>query len=165
MAIIKPEIIELLQYRINQEEISSRLYKAMSRWLDMKGYVGAAKLWCKYSDEELTHVKCVEEYLQNLNILPETRTIDEQPKKFKGLPNIVALSYKHEVEILEQCTNLYNKALEAGDKMTATLAHKFVEEQNDELGKLQLWLDMFELYGDSGASLMMIDEKMGENAG
>lgn len=162
MAIIKPEIIELLQYRINQEEISSRLYKAMSRWLEMKGFVGAAKLWGKYSEEELDHVKWVDEYLQNLAILPETRKIEEQPKTFKGLPNIVALSYKHEVEILNQCTELYNKALEVGDKMTATLAHKFVEEQNDELGKLQLWIDMFDLYGDTGASLLMIDKEMGK---
>ena len=163
--VIDNSVIELLQYRIQQEEISSRLYESMSRWLDFKGFVGASKLWKKYSTEELTHVGWVTEYLQNLNILPETRTIEQPQMTFKSLPNVVALSMKHEVEILAQCSELMNKCKEIGDNLTFTLAHKFVAEQNEEIGKLQTLLDLFELFGDTGTSLMMIDDKMGAYAG
>lgn len=163
--VIDTQIIELLQYRIQQEEISSRLYESMSRWLDFKGFSGASKLWKKYSTEELTHVGWVTEYLQNLNILPETRAIEQPQMTFKSLPNIVALSMKHEVEILAQCSELMNKCKEIGDNQTLTLAHKFVAEQNEEIGKLTFWIDQLNLFGDTGASLMMIDEKMGSYAG
>lgn len=165
MVIIDKSIIELLQYRIQQEEISSRMYEAMSRWLDFKGFTGAAKLWKKYSTEELTHAGWATVYLQDLNILPETRVIEQPQMTFKSLPNIVALSMKHEVEILEQCSELMNKCQEIGDNLTFTLAHKFVAEQSEEIGKLQLWIDQLEQFGDTGASLMMIDEKMGAYAG
>ena len=50
--IIPEKIVTLLNYRINQEELSSRLYLAMSEWLEIAGFLGASKLWGSYSDEE-----------------------------------------------------------------------------------------------------------------
>jgi len=48
-------IVKLLHYRVEQEEYSARLYMSMSTWLDDKGFVGAAKLFKQYSDEEIFH--------------------------------------------------------------------------------------------------------------
>ena len=39
------EVEKLLNYRIEQEEQSSRIYLAMSMWLTNTGYLGAGKLW------------------------------------------------------------------------------------------------------------------------
>ena len=44
------KLLKLLNYRINQEEYSSRIYYAMSVWLDNAGYTSAAQLWKAYSD-------------------------------------------------------------------------------------------------------------------
>ena len=66
--IISEKIIQLLNYRIQQEEFSSRLYLAMSVWLDFKGYFGASKLWKKYSEEEKAHSEWAYKYLLELNI-------------------------------------------------------------------------------------------------
>jgi len=52
MEIITDKLVKLLQYRIEQEEYSVRLYKAMSICLSYKGYKGAAALFEKYSVEE-----------------------------------------------------------------------------------------------------------------
>ena len=43
-------MVKLLNYRVEQEEFSARIYLAMSTWLDDKGFVGAAKLFKQYSD-------------------------------------------------------------------------------------------------------------------
>ena len=42
-------IVKLLNYRVEQEEYSSRLYLAMSTWLNDKGFAGGAKLFKQYS--------------------------------------------------------------------------------------------------------------------
>ena len=63
---ISENLIKILNYRIVQEEFSSRLYKAMAIWLDFKGFNGAAKLWNTYSEEELKHANWAYEYLLDI---------------------------------------------------------------------------------------------------
>lgn len=161
MAVISNTIIDLLDLRIKNEEQSARLYKSMSLWLNLNGYMGAAKLWCRYSEEESVHVKWAIDYLLSLNVLP---TIPEQPKPlktFKGLPSIVALSYQHELQITEECKELAKQALKEGDAMTLSLAQKYLAEQVEELDKMQAWLDKLEAFGDSKESLFLLDQEMG----
>jgi len=164
MAIIPQQISDLLQYRIQQEEQSARIYKAMSVWLNLHGYTGASKLWQKYSDEERVHVEWAYNYLLDLNILPITPAQQSPQVSFRGLPQIIALSYQHEVEITEQCQSLAKAAFNAGDMMTFDLAQKYVKEQVEELAKTQLWIDKLESFGDSNIVLLEIDEQMGELA-
>ena len=42
--LVSKKTISLLQYRIKEEEQSSRLYLSMSLWLENEGYVNSAKL-------------------------------------------------------------------------------------------------------------------------
>ena len=51
------ECIDILNYRIEQEEQSSRLYQSMSLWLNDNGFMGAAKAWLKDSEGEMEHAQ------------------------------------------------------------------------------------------------------------
>jgi hypothetical protein len=42
---IDDSCISFLNYRVQQEEYSSRIYLAMSMWLNNNGYLNAAKTW------------------------------------------------------------------------------------------------------------------------
>lgn len=163
MALIKESIIELLQYRINQECQSSRIYKAMSLWLDLHGYINSAKLWQKYSDEELVHSEFAVQYLLDLNILPIT-PLQTQPKiEFKGLFQIIALSYEHELEVTNQCNELAKSCLKESDMMTFGLAQKYVAEQVEEIAKTQLLIDMLDSFGDDKVALKLLDNWIKDN--
>lgn len=163
MAIISDKIIGLLNYRIEQEEFSSRLYLAMSVWLGWMGYAGAEKLWAKYSDEEMVHSKFAYNYLLDLNIKPTVPAIKEPQQEFKNLPQIIALSYKHEVDITNQCNALANAALAEADMMTFQLAQQYVKEQVEELSKTQFLLDQLEIFGDDKIALRLLDTYISEN--
>lgn len=165
MAVISNKVIELMNFRIQQEELSVRIYLAMSLWLDYHGYIGAAKLWKKYSEEEKVHVGWAYSYMMDLNILPTVPTLEMQPKEFKGLPQIIALSYKHEVEVTSQCIELARQAEEDGDFMTLELAQRYLKEQTEELQKTQLWLDKLNSFGDDKVALRLMDDDMGDYAG
>jgi len=162
MALIESKIEGLLQYRIVQEEQSSRLYKSMSVWLEFNGYLGASKLYQKYSDEELKHADWTYKYLMALNIKPVVPSQQLPQGDFKGLSQIIALSYQHEVDITEQCKELTRLAQVESDFLTHQLGLKYITEQVEELGKIQTLLDMLESFGTDKIALRLLDERMGE---
>lgn len=162
MALITQKIIDLLNKRIKNEEQSSRIYKAMSVWLDLNGYVGASKVWNDYSVEELDHANWARQYLLDLNIKPITPAQEHPINEFKGLPQIIALSYKHEVDITNECKELAKACLEEQDLLTFGLAQKYLDEQVNELAKTQLLVDKLEAFGDSQIALRLLDNELGE---
>lgn len=154
--------VELLNYRIQQEELSSRLYLQMANELEYKGYFGAAKLWRKYSEEENLHAKKVYEFLLDCDYQPEVPKL-ESPKKFNNnFIEIIKASYIHEQEVTRQCSELYKEALKEGDILTLQLAQWFVTEQVEELNKTKYWLDRIEAFGTSPESLRLLDSEMAD---
>ena len=160
MAIISNKMIDLLNYRIEQEELSSRVYLAMHLWLSYSGYSGAAKLWKKYSEEELIHAGWAYKYLLDLNIKPDTPALKQPQIDFKSLPQIIALSYQHEVDVTNQCNELANTTMKDNDQMTFQLAQIYVNEQVNELQKTQFWIDQLNIFGDDKVALNLLDAKM-----
>jgi ferritin len=98
--LIDDSCISFLNYRVQQEDQSSRIYLAMSLWLDNAGYVNAAKLWKKYSDEERGHADIAREYLLNMGVQPATASLEQPSETFGGLPDIIRQSFDHEKSLI-----------------------------------------------------------------
>lgn len=160
MAVIHDELITLLNYRIEQEELSSRIYLAMSIWADVNGYAGAAKVWKGYSQEELNHAQWAYSYLVDLDILPTVPPLKQPISEFKSLPDIIIASYKHELEITSQCQDFAQKALALGDHMTLELAQRYLKEQVEELAKTNYWVDRLKAFGTDKIALRLLDDEM-----
>ena len=154
---LQSSILEQVNYRISQEEISSRLYYAISIFLNYKGYSGAAKLFEKYSNEELVHAQWSYDYLLSLNILPDVRpiTTPTQGSEFKDLSNIIELTLKHENEITIQCNKFAKMCSDSGDLITFSLAQKYCKEQIEEMDKANYWVDRLNLFGNSPVAMRM----------
>ena len=165
---INDTITTLLNYRISEEEKSSRLYKAMAIKLELAGLAGAAKLWYKYSDEEATHAKWAYDYLLSLNVQPEIPELPTPEYDYQGLEKVIIDSLAHEEKITEQCNGLTKASFDNNDFMTYELGLKYITEQREELEKLLYWKDQIELYGENGkfcpSVLKMIDNEMGSKA-
>ena len=159
---LSDKILKLLDYRIEQEEFSSRLYKSMAIWLDFNGYSGASKLWAKYAGEEMSHAGWVYSYLSDLNIKACVPSLEKPDEDFAGLVDIINKSYEHEVAITNQCQELAKAAMEEGDFLTYGLAQRFVNEQVEEIRKTTYWQDRCEAFGDSKEALRLLDNEMGE---
>lgn len=153
--------VDALNYRIKMEEESSRLYLAMSIWLNKNGYMGAASLWKKYSDEEREHANWAYDYLLSLDVQPMVPELSEQECEFSGLPDIIRKSLEHEVDITKQCNDLAKLSMELNDFMLLELSLKYLKEQNEELGKVTGWVDELEAFGEDPIALRLLDNKMG----
>ncbi len=156
------KLVKLLNYRINQEEYSSRLYHAMSIWLDNNGYLGAAKTWKAYSNEELTHAGKVYEFLLSFGIMPEIQTIQSVDTDFKGLSEIIKASYDHEYEISRQCEELATTGQTEKNLMVFDLGMWLVREQIEELDRQQTLMDKLKAFGTDPVSLRLFDKELGE---
>jgi len=154
-------VIDALNYRIENEENSSRLYHAMSMWLNDNGYIGASKAWQKDSDDEMGHAMWAKEYLLDMGIQPKIPALKEPTQSFTGLPDIIRQSYKHEIDVTNQCNTLANTALKSGDNLLYQLANKFLQEQQEELGKVQTLLDKLEAFGEDKIAMRLLDNELG----
>lgn len=159
--VINNNIINLLNLRIKNEEQSSRIYRAMSSWLNLSGFIGASKLWNKYAQEELVHAQWATDYLLELNILPVTPYQEEPTLSFKGLPQIIAKSLQHELKITEECQQLASECLKNNDWLTLNLAQRYCKEQVEEISKMQTWVDKLNAFGDDKIALRLLDTEMG----
>lgn len=159
---ISDKLKSLLNYRIEQEELSSRIYLAMSMWLTDNGYLGAGKLWRKYSEEEAAHAEKARDMLLSFGIQPDTPQLTKPEQTFKGLPEIIHKSYEHEMDITRQCQDLTKAGMLEGNFMVMELGLWYSKEQVEELGKLQDFIDRLEAFGEDKMALRFLDNEMAE---
>ena len=146
--LLKPEIVTLLNFRIQQEELSSRIYNQMSLWLENKGLSNLAKVYKNYSEEELTHAGWASEFLLNFGVTPELMTLPSPYIEYEDLKAILEITLDHELTITKQCEELAEKALTLKNAGLRALAEKYCTEQIDEVGKAIDMLDHFALTTD-----------------
>lgn len=158
---ITKDYIELLNFRIAQEEISSRLYEAMSLWLNNNGYTGAAKAWKKDSEDEMKHAQWAKDFLLDMGITPMLPALPEPPHVFKGLPDVIRQSYSHEIKITQQCNDLGEWAIKNGNHLLYQLAVKYMQEQQEEMGKAQTLVDKLNAFGEDKIAMKLLDSELG----
>ncbi|TYC10586.1 ferritin [Bizionia gelidisalsuginis] len=157
-------MIKLLNYRVEQEEFSSRLYLAMSTWLDDKGFAGASKLFKQYSDEETIHATKAKNMLSANGIRPITPALKQPKQDFLSLADVIIAAMEHEKEITRQCYALTKMAHIEENYMVVELGLWYSKEQAEELNKVQYLLDRLEAFGEEPSMLRELDEEMGELA-
>jgi ferritin len=154
------ECIDILNYRIEQEEYSSRLYHIMSLWLNNNGYFGAAKVWQTDSDGEMVHAGWAKEFLLDMGVTPKIPALKEPPQTFTGLPDVIKQSYAHEIMVTQQCNELALHAMKYGNHLLYQLAMKFLTEQQEELGKVQNLVDQLEAFGEDKIAMRLFDHEL-----
>jgi len=157
--LLDQKVIETLNYRIQQEEDSARLYEQISLWLNNKGMINLSKLYKKYADEENSHAGWSKSYLLDHRITPELRILKKVGTEFIDVKQILDLTLSHELDVTRQVTELAELALEEGNHVLYSLATKYCAEQQEEHGKATTNLDIFALTLD----LLVFDNYIGEN--
>jgi ferritin len=158
--LLSEHCMKYLNYRIQQEEYSARIYLAMSMWLSDNGYLNGAKLWKKYSDEEMLHANDAREYLLAMGVQPITPKLDAPPQTFSGLPDIIQKSYEHEIEVTTQIKELSSEALKKSDHMLYQLGLNYLKEQVEEHGKMQDLMDQLDAFGTDKIAMRLFDHEL-----
>lgn len=136
-----PEINEILNLQIANELISSQLYRAISCWLNDKGWVEAAKYFFKSADEELEHMRKIYQYLFDKNCKAKVPATKEIIEDYIDIKDILEKSLEHEIGVTLNWENISNLAKEKNDNSTYLFAQWFLEEQKSEEDKFRYLLN------------------------
>lgn len=156
--LLDKKIVDTLEYRIQQEEFSSRLYEQMHLWLDDNGYLNTAALYKIYSDEEMKHAGWSKSYLLDYGYTPKLRKLDSPDIELNSLQDVFEATLEHELEITKQCEDLASQALKEGNHVLYALASKYCAEQQEEIGKAVTNLDILALSND----MLIVDHYIGD---
>lgn len=158
--LIDESCISYLNYRIQQEEYSGRVYLSMSMWLTNNGYLNAGKIWKKYAQEENKHADMAREYLLNMGVQPATPPLEQPTENYAGFPDIIRRTHQHEIDVTMQIKDLADHALKDGSHMLYELALQYMKEQNEEMGKTQDLVDQLEAFGEDKVALRLFDHDL-----
>lgn len=157
---LKESVVALWNLRIAEEEQSSRLYLAMSLYLEDIGYSGAAKLWKKFSQEELGHAEWVRKHLLSFGILPQTAAIPAPKSNFESLAGVITETYAHEEKVTMACQALAAECIRTMDMLSLPLALRFTAEQVEEMEKVTTLTDKLTVYGNSQVTMQLFDREL-----
>ena len=157
---LSDNIEKILNTQIANEMNSSALYRAMGNCLEYNGWVGAAKLWKKYSIEETGHAEKIINYMQDRDCMPIIPATTLPQQKFEGIEDIVAKSDEHEILVTSRWKKIASEAMKAAVLMSFELAQWFVNEQIEEEAKMIYWLDRIEMYKKTNKPLSDLDKEM-----
>lgn len=160
--LISNEVILALQTRIQNEELSSRLYEQMSLWLNNEGYLNLAKLYTKFSTEEMSHAKWAKDYLLSFGVMPVLPDLDAPVNKFTNVLEIITKTVNHETMITEQCRELGKQGLSSGDLNLFELASQYNKEQIEEMDKVITLQDLLNTFGSDRTALLILDTHLDE---
>ena len=159
MLFINQEVIDILQYRIQQEQYASKVYEQMSLFLQNESYLNMAKVWSKFSKEELEHAELAKNYLLSFNVMPELMSVEEPMNDFKDAKDVIQKTFDLEVKTTNQVKELSDKAMELKDWSLFNLAQEYTEIQIHEMNEVYDLVDIAKLTNDN----LILDKYIGEN--
>lgn len=159
MKFINQEVIDILQYRIQQEQYASKVYEQMSLFLQNESYLNMAKVWSKFSKEELEHAELAKNYLLSFNVMPELMSVEEPMNDFKDAKDVIQKTFDLEVKTTNQVKELSDKAMELKDWSLFNLAQEYTEIQIHEMNEVYDLVDIAKLTNDN----LILDKYIGEN--
>ena len=154
-------MIEKLNEQINIEFYSSNLYLQMSAWCETKGFEGSAKFLRLHAEEEMEHMMRVFTYIGEAGALAVLGTIDAPPTEFESLQAIFSMALHHERGVTQAINDRAALAFEEKDFSTFNFLQWFIAEQHEEEGLFNGINDKFEIIGDDGHALFLVDREIG----
>lgn len=159
---ITPEVEALLNKQIVMEGKSSAAYLSMASWCDTQGFDVSAEFLYKHSEEERKHMLKLFRYVNAAGghaLQPEIAGIKHA---FKTLREVFETVLLHELEVTKSINDIVDKCFQIKDFATFNFLQWYVMEQREEETLARRAVEIFDLIGEEGVGLWMIDQEVGK---
>lgn len=156
------ETEELLNKQIMMEGKSSAAYLSMASWCETKGYTTSAEFLYTHSDEERMHMLKLIRYVNEAGghaLQPEIQGIKHT---FNSLREVFDQVLKHELEVTKSINTIVDHCFLIKDFATFNFLQWYVTEQREEETLARRAVELFDLIGEEGVGLWMIDQEIGK---
>jgi ferritin len=159
---ITKEIESLLNKQIVMEGKSSAAYLSMASWCDTQGYEISADFLYKHSEEERLHMLKLFHYINAAGGHALQPEITGMKHAFKGLREVFEHVLNHEIEVTLSINSLVDACFKIKDFATFNFLQWYVTEQREEETLARRAVEIFDLIGEEGVGLWMIDQEIGK---
>jgi ferritin len=152
---------QLLNQQIAMEAKASAGYLAMASWCAVKGYKYAAEFLYAQSAEERAHMFKLVHYINDAGghaLHPEITDIQHG---FQSLREVFELAFMRELGVTQAIHKLVEHCWSHKDLATFTFLQWFVAEQIEEEATCRKILDLFDVIGEAGVGLYLIEKEIG----
>jgi len=155
------KLYEAMNAQMMLEFSSANLYKSMSSWCRSKGFSGSAKFLNNHANEEMAHMEKLFNYINETGSHAIIGAIDAPTSEFSSLREVFERTYKHELFITQQIFGLADLSLETKDFSTFSFLQWYTAEQHEEEALFKGIIEKFDIIGEEGRGLFMIDREIG----
>jgi ferritin len=156
------ETEQLLNKQIVMEGKSSAAYLSMASWCETKGYDTSAQFLYNHSEEERMHMLKLFHYVNAAGAHALQPEISEMKHSFKSLREVFDEVLKHELEVTKSINNIVDHCFQIKDFATFNFLQWYVTEQREEETMARRAVEIFDLIGEDGVGLWMIDQEIGK---
>jgi ferritin len=157
---LQAEIEKALNEQVKLEATSSANYLAMASWCDIQGFENSANFFYKQSDEERTHMLKIFKYINDMGGHALTPAIEAPVQDYDSLRAVFEAALKNEIEVTQSIRKIVDLCREHHDYATEMLMQWFVREQIEEEYIARRCLELFDIIGEEGLGLFMIDQQI-----
>ena len=157
---ISNKIQDALNAQINAEFWSAYLYLSMAMNFEAQGRSGIANWFRIQFKEEQAHAEAFINYLNQRGGRVTLKAIDAVPTDWATPLDAFKATLEHEKKVTSLINNLFSLAEEEKDYATRDRLAWFVTEQVEEEDNARQLIDKFQLVGDNGMGLYMLDQEL-----
>jgi len=159
---ITAETEKLLNNQIVMEGKSSAAYLSMASWCETQGFETSAAFLYKHSDEERMHMLKLFHYVNTAGGHALQPEISKLKHSFKSLREVFENVLEHELAVTKSINNLVDHCFKIKDFATFNFLQWYVTEQREEETIARRAVEVFNLIGEEGVGLWMIDQEIGK---
>lgn len=162
MTIMATKPRDLCNEQIVNELHASHVYLSMAAYFNHQGLHGCASFMKAQSDEEREHAMRFYDHLVGRDARVEIGEVGGTPTTWDHPKDVFEDALEHEKKVTGQIEAIYEAAEGAGDRPLMNMLNWFVDEQVEEERTFRRILELFDLIEDDEASILEIDERLGD---
>jgi ferritin len=152
----------LLNKQIIMEGKSSAAYLSMASWCETKGYETSSNFLYNHSEEERLHMLKLIHYVNTAGGQGFQPEITKIKHTFKSLREVFETVLLHEIEVTKSINSIVDHCFTIKDFATFNFLQWYVMEQREEETLARRAVELFDLIGEDGVGLWMIDQEIGK---
>lgn len=157
---LSEEIEKILNDQIRQEAKASANYLAMASWCDQHGFAHSCDFFYKQSGEEREHMLKIFKYVNDVGGKAISPEISDIPHNFNSLRAVFEQALEQEITNTQSFNRIVDACYKAKDYVTVNFLQWFLQEQVEEEFIARRALELFDVIGEEGVGLYMIDKKI-----
>lgn len=154
---LNKKIEKELNGQIAREAHASSSYLSMASWCETQGLRGSASFFYTQSQEERVHMLKLVKYVNESRGHALIPALKEPKTEFKSLHEVFELSLEQERDVTKSINHLVELTFSSKDYASFNFLQWYVAEQHEEESLFAAILDLLNLAGKDGRSLLIVD--------